>query len=50
MPNEVDETKSFHIMKPEVDCKRTWDFFERSGVNSYLELVNEFELPYDTLL
>ena len=41
---------AFSIIKPEPDCKRMYDYFEKTGIPSYLERIPGFELPIEPIL
>ena len=43
-------SKEFSIIKPEPDCKRMYEYFERTGIPSYLEQIPGFVLPIEPIL
>ena len=50
LDEETYNSKGFSIIKPEPDCKRMYDFFEKTGTPSYLERIPGFELPSEPIL
>ena len=50
LDEESYNSKGFSIIKPEPDCKRMYDFFDKTGIPSYLERIPGFELPSEPIL
>ena len=47
---ELSSSSKFSILNPEPDCKRMHKWFKRLGMSSYLEQIDGFTLPYESIL
>ena len=45
-----DMTTSFFLIEPERDCRRFYDYFNKTGMPSFIDPILQFEIPAETII